>query len=143
MKFIILERHEAPVVSFITHANVGSVDERKGITGISHLLEHMAFKGTTTIATTNYEAEKKALQKVDEIYDQILLEKRKGKKADQERLKNLEQDFKKAQEEAKKYVASNELGQIVEQAGGEELNARTSWDQTVYIYNLPSNKLEL
>lgn len=143
MKFIILERHEAPVVSFITHADVGSVDERKGITGISHLLEHMAFKGTTTIGATNNEAERKALQKVDEIYDQILLEKRKGKKADQERLKNLEQDFKKAQEEAKKYAVSNEFGQIVEQAGGEGLNAGTSWDQTVYIYNLPSNKLEL
>lgn len=143
MKFIILERHEAPVVSFITHANVGSVDERKGITGISHLLEHMAFKGTTTLGTTNYEAEKKALQKVDEIYDQILLEKRKGKKADQERLKNLEQDFKKAQEEAKKFVVSNELGQIVERAGGVGLNAGTSSDQTIYIYSFPSNKLEL
>lgn len=143
MKFIILERHEAPVVSFITHANVGSVDERKGITGISHLLEHMAFKGTVTLGTTNYEAEKKALQKVDEIYDQILLEKRKGKKADQERLKNLEQDFKKAQEEAKKFVVSSELGQIVEQAGGVGLNAGTSADQTIYIYSFPSNKLEL
>ena len=143
MKFIILERHEAPVVSFITHANVGSVDERKGITGISHLLEHMAFKGTITLGTTNYEAEKKALQKVDEIYDQILLEKRKGKKADQERLKNLEQDFKKAQEEAKKFVVSNELGQIVERAGGVGLNAGTSSDQTIYIYSFPSNKLEL
>ncbi|MFQ6084184.1 MAG: M16 family metallopeptidase [Candidatus Aminicenantia bacterium] len=143
MKFIILERHETPVISFLTYADVGSVDEKKGITGISHLLEHMAFKGTTTVGTKDIEAEKEAIKKVDEIYNQILLEKRKGKKADQERLKRLEQDFKKAQEEARKYVVSNEFGQIVEQAGGVGLNAFTGWDQTCYIYNFPSNKFEL
>ncbi len=46
LKFLVLERHEAPVVSFHTYANVGAVDEVKGITGLAHLFEHMAFKGT-------------------------------------------------------------------------------------------------
>jgi predicted Zn-dependent peptidase len=43
LTFLVLERHEAPVVSFHTYADVGAVDEVKGITGVAHLFEHMAF----------------------------------------------------------------------------------------------------
>ena len=58
MHFIVLERHEAPVVSFHTYVNAGSVDDPKGRTGLAHMFEHMAFKGTETIGTTNWAAEK-------------------------------------------------------------------------------------
>ncbi len=54
LKFLVLERHEAPVVSFSTYANVGSVDEVKGITGMAHVFEHMAFKGSQTVGTVDY-----------------------------------------------------------------------------------------
>ena len=57
LKFLVLERPEAPVVSFHIYADVGSVDEVKGITGLAHLFEHMAFKGTKTIGTKDYEAD--------------------------------------------------------------------------------------
>ena len=66
--FIIVERPEAPVFSFSTHVNVGSAQEVPGITGIAHMFEHMAFKGTTVIGTTDYAAEKVALEKVDQAY---------------------------------------------------------------------------
>ncbi len=58
MKFIVLERHEAPVVSFMTYADVGGVDEPEGKTGVAHFLEHLAFKGTQRIGTKDYEQEK-------------------------------------------------------------------------------------
>ena len=53
MHFILAERHEAPIVSFHTYANVGSVDDPSGSTGLAHMFEHMAFKGTPTIGTKN------------------------------------------------------------------------------------------
>lgn len=143
LKLIIMERHQAPVVSFCTYANVGAVNESKGITGISHLFEHMAFKGTKTIGTKNYQAEIEAMQKQDSLFNEILKERRKGKRADQQRLKNLGEEFAQAQEEAVKYVVSNEFGTVVEQEGGVGLNAGTGYDATFYFYNLPSNKLEL
>lgn len=71
LKFIVLERHEAPVVSFITYADVGGANEPVGKTGVAHFLEHLAFKGTTKIGTTNYAAEKELLNKLDEINDRI------------------------------------------------------------------------
>jgi len=51
MKFIVIERHEAPVAFCAVGFKVGAIYERPGITGISHLLEHMLFKGTGTLGT--------------------------------------------------------------------------------------------
>ena len=60
LKFLILPRHDAPVVSFHTYMNVGSVDDPGGQTGLAHMFEHMAFKGTETIGTRDWPSEKKA-----------------------------------------------------------------------------------
>src|SRR5579864_2361259 len=69
LHFIIFERHEAPVVSFHSFVNAGSVDDPSGETGIAHMFEHMAFKGTETIGTKNWPAEKQAMAEVERIYD--------------------------------------------------------------------------
>ena len=140
MKFIVLENHEAPVVSFVTYADVGGVDEPDGKTGVAHFLEHLAFKGTEQIGTTDYRAEKRVLNRLDRIYDRIKIAKSKGNQAEVERL---EQRFAKVQAQADKYVISNQFGQIIETSGGRGLNAATSAEYTIYFYSLPSNKLEL
>lgn len=140
LKVILVERHDAPVAAFVNWVDVGSVNEVPGITGISHLFEHMAFKGTTVVGTTDSEAEAAALEKVDEIYAKIEKARRDG---DEERLAELEAEFKAAQEAAGKYVVANEFGQIIEREGGQGLNAFTNSDATVYFFSLPSNKAEL
>lgn len=136
LRFIILENHEAPVVSFVTYADVGGVDEPDGKTGVAHFLEHLAFKGTRTIGTTDYQAEAKLLEEMDKVHAELKLAK--GEEA-----KKLQQQFEQLQTEANKYVRQNEFGQIVETEGGVNLNAATSPDSTVYFYSFPSNKLEL
>src|SRR5262245_35665327 len=65
---IVMERPEAPVFSFATVVNVGSAQEVPGITGLAHMFEHMAFKGTDKVGTSNYEAERAALAKVEQTY---------------------------------------------------------------------------
>ncbi|MBW4576715.1 MAG: insulinase family protein [Aphanothece sp. CMT-3BRIN-NPC111] len=140
IKFIVLERHQAPVVSFLTYADVGGVDEPEGKTGVAHFLEHLAFKGTTRIGTRNYQAEKPLLDQLDRLSDQIQAAKAAGKQAE---VDSLQQQFQQVEAEIAKYQKQNELGQIVEQAGGVNLNANTSTDATRYFYSFPSNKLEL
>src|SRR5689334_3728908 len=71
---IIYERPEAPVFSFSTHVDVGSVQDPLGQTGMAHMFEHMAFKGTDKIGTTDYAAEKTALAKVEETYAAYITE---------------------------------------------------------------------
>ena len=67
--FIVLENHDVPVFSFRTFLNVGSANEVRGITGLSHILEHMAFKGTNEIGGNNKKAERKAMKLEDEAFD--------------------------------------------------------------------------
>lgn len=143
IKFIIMERHEAPVVSFHLYADVGSAQESFGITGLAHLFEHMAFKGSDTIGGKDIKDEKKALEKVDAAFAALQAEFAKGSKADEARIKSLHEALSAAQEEAEKYVVRNEFGQAIEQAGGRGLNATTAPDRTTYFYSLPSNALEL
>jgi predicted Zn-dependent peptidase len=143
MKFIIVERHDVPVISFQIYADVGSVDEEAGISGMAHMFEHMAFKGTSDIGTKDIEAEKQALAKVDEAYAALQDEQRKGTGADPTRIEELREAFERAKEEAAGYVESNEFTRIIEENGGVGLNAGTGFDSTSYYVSFPSNKLEL
>lgn len=142
MTFIIIERPVAPVLSFVTYVDVGGADEPIGHTGIAHIFEHMAFKGTDYIGTTNWEEEKKVLDKVEETYQQWLREKYRPN-PDSARLEELWTQFEELQEKADEYVENNEFSQIIERNGGTGLNAGTSSDFTIYFYNLPENRKEL
>ncbi|MEE9224916.1 MAG: pitrilysin family protein [Bacteroidota bacterium] len=143
LKFLVLPRREAPVVSFITYADVGSADDPREQTGMAHMFEHMAFKGTPTIGTKDYKKEKTALQKVDRVYAALRTERLKVEQSDRERVEVLEEEFKKAQDEAAQYVVTDEFSTVIEQEGGVGLNAGTSYDWTSYSLSLPSNKIEL
>ncbi|MDJ0687024.1 MAG: pitrilysin family protein [Xenococcaceae cyanobacterium MO_188.B32] len=140
MKFIVLENHEAPVVSFVTYADVGGVDEPDGKTGVAHFLEHLAFKGTDKIGTKNYSVEKKYLERLDRLFTEIQQAKAQEKP---EKLAQLTREFARLEGVANNFVKQNEYGQIVETAGGVGLNAVTSTDYTSYFYSFPANKLEL
>ncbi|MEY2978909.1 MAG: M16 family metallopeptidase [Prochlorotrichaceae cyanobacterium] len=138
LKFIVLEQHQAPVISFMTYCNIGAADEPDGQTGVAHFLEHLAFKGTQSIGTRNYREEQVALDHLDRLFDQI-----QSTQAGGEEVSVLQAEFEQWQQKAASYVEQNELGQIIEQSGGVGLNATTSTDATRYFYSLPSNKLEL
>jgi predicted Zn-dependent peptidase len=140
---VILERPEAPVFSFFTHVDAGSVQDPMGKTGLAHMFEHMAFKGTDKIGTTDYPAEKEALAKVEIAYSAYIAERDTRIGRDENKLKELEKAWKDAVAEAQKYVKPNEFGEIVEREGGEGMNANTSDDETNYYYSFPSNRLEL
>ncbi len=140
--FILVERPVAPVFSFATVVDVGGAQEVPGITGLAHMFEHMAFKGTPNIGTTDYEAEARALVEVEKAYTAYQKE-RLGLKPDEARLEKLLATFKEKQEKAGEYVVKNEFGDILDREGGVGLNAFTAGDLTGYFYSLPSNKVEL
>lgn len=140
MKFIILPEKEAPVISFVTYADVGGANEEEGKTGAAHFLEHLAFKGTSKIGTKNYQKEKELIQQLDQVHRQLKTARKEG---NSEKAKKLQAQFEKLQAQAAQYVEQNEYGKIVQTEGGVGLNAATSADYTVYFYSFPSNKLEL
>ncbi|HEV7521393.1 MAG TPA: pitrilysin family protein [Candidatus Angelobacter sp.] len=143
LTILVMERPEAPVFSFYTRVNAGSVQEVIGITGLAHMFEHMAFKGTHEIGTTNWPAEKAALEKVEITYAAYLKEKLKEVGRDEKKVTELEKAWQAAVAAADEYVVPNEFGEIVESQGGVGLNASTDRDETTYYYSFPQNRLEL
>src|SRR5882762_3391223 len=107
LTIIICERPEAPVFSFFTHVDAGSVQDPTGKTGLAHMFEHMAFKGTDTIGTRDYSAEKVALEKVEKAYAAYRYERDKRVGCDDAKVKQLEKAWQDAVQEANQYVIPN------------------------------------
>ncbi len=143
LTIIVMERPEAPVFSFYTYVNAGSAQEVNGITGLAHMFEHMAFKGTDKIGTTNYRAEKLALEKVEKTYAAYLRERLRETGRDPKKITQLEKAWQEAVKEADQYVVPEQYSEIIESQGGVGLNASTSWDNTDYFCSFPENRLEL
>jgi predicted Zn-dependent peptidase len=140
---ILLERHDAPVFSYATVVNAGSAQEVPGITGLAHMFEHMAFKGSDRLGTTNWEAERTALAKVEEAYAAYDRARRAETNRDDARVKQLEQAWKDAIAEADKHITNDEFSQVIDRAGGVGMNAFTASDITAYFFSMPSNRFEL
>jgi len=157
MQVLIVERHETPTFMAAIAARVGSAHETTGITGISHLFEHMMFKGTTTIGTKDIERDLVIMAQLDSLrtlmraQERIMRERlRRGEiddmlapEAKTARYRELEVDFKRLIEEQRELIIKDQLDEIYTKHGGSFLNAMTSTDLTMYFVRLPRNKLEL
>ncbi len=143
LTIIICERPEAPVFSYSTFIDAGDVNDPSGESGLAHMFEHLAFKGTTEIGTKDWPAEKVALDKVEAAESAYEAEKLKPVGRDEAKLKELEQAFQAAQDEAHKYVIPNQFTEVAERNGAHDLNASTSLDETQYFWSMPENRLEL
>src|SRR5262249_37881903 len=109
---ILCERPEAPVFSFYNLVDAGSVQDPMGATGLAHMFEHMAFKGTDRIGTTDYVAEKPILEKIETSYAAYIQERDKTVGRDEAKLKQLEKEWKDELTASYKFVKSNEFGKI-------------------------------
>lgn len=143
LTLIVCERPAAPVFSYFTLVNAGAADDAQGESGLAHMFEHMAFKGTTEIGTTDYAAEKLALANVEAAYAAYDAELRKPVAQDQARLDSLKKAFLAAQAAAEKFVIPNQFSELAEQNGAVGLNASTGEDSTQFFWSMPSNRLEL
>lgn len=143
MKFLLVPQGDAPVFAGLIRFNVGGVDEVPGITGLAHLFEHMAFKGTRTIGTSNYAGEKVVLDGIDRIARELAAEEALWEKSDPTRVKMLRTQLEAVQKLHKDFVVKDEFTLYYTQSGAKGLNATTSKDFTTYFVNLPANRLEL
>ena len=158
MRLLMVERHDSPTVACGWVARVGSVNEPQGITGISHLFEHMMFKGTKTIGTSDYAKDQEIMAQQDQVraemekeYSTLRLKRRRGEISGSiydpdnrtPRLKELQAQLEKLYAAEKKVIVKDEMDQIYTSAGASGLNAGTTSDQTLYFVTVPANKLEL
>lgn len=157
LRFLMIPKKGDPNVAAGWIARVGSVNERPGITGLSHLFEHMMFKGTHVVGTTDIKKDLELMTRMDEVKAEIRKEEqaqirrlRLGEIEDLQDPKNrterhnkLLQELAAIEKESKALIVQNEFDKIYTGAGGSGLNAGTSEDFTAYFINVPANKLEL
>ena len=143
LTLLVMERHLAPIVAVNLTFKVGSVNEHSGITGVAHLYEHMAFKGTRTLGVTDAEKERPLLEEMDRLSEALAAEIAKGDAADKSRLASLREQLIKVDEQAQHYVVPSELASLYQRHGGVGLNATTGKDLTRYFLSLPANRLPL
>ncbi len=142
LKILMVERHEVPRVVCHIYYKVGSVYERPGITGSSHLLEHMMFKGTKTMGVTDYQADQALNVKIDSLMHLIYQEKY-WKGGGKEKTAKWETEADALIQKEKAYIIKDDLWETYMKNGGTGLNASTGNEITGYYVTLPSNKVEL
>jgi predicted Zn-dependent peptidase len=143
LTLLICERPDAPVFSYSTFIDAGDVNDPSGESGLAHMFEHLAFKGTTEIGTKDYADEKVALEKVEEANNAYEAEYRKPVGRDPQKLAELQKAFEEAQAAAQKYVIPNQFTEVAQSNGANGLNAETGLDNTEYFWSMPENRLEL
>ncbi|HEV7798018.1 MAG TPA: pitrilysin family protein [Pyrinomonadaceae bacterium] len=157
MRLLLVPRKGDPNIAAGWVAHVGSVNERPGITGLSHLFEHMMFKGTHAIGTKDIAGNLQLIKEMDDVRAELrkeqqtlILKARHGEISDSkdpqyrsERYKELLAKFDDLTKREKDLMVKDEFDRIYTTAGGSGMNAGTSNDFTVYFINVPANKLEL
>jgi predicted Zn-dependent peptidase len=142
MLWLVVERPQAPVFTGFIRVRVGGADEEPGYTGLAHLFEHMAFKGTPMLGTKDFEAEKKLLVQIAEVGDAIAALQRAGKGTAPEGV-TLKQKLAELSKQHGELTDENALAQLYQLNGAVGLNATTDKDSTSYFVSLPKNRLEL
>jgi len=151
MTVLMVERHQTPVVSINLTFGVGGMNEQMGQTGLAHLYEHMAFKGTRTVGTRDYEQERAVLAELHRVGGDLeqsqggsdaALQGAAGEQS-KAHIEALQRRFKELQDKAGEFVLGNEMALLYQRHGAVGLNASTGKDITRYVVNLPANRLPL
>lgn len=158
MRLLLVERHENPTVIGGWVAHVGSANEEAGVTGIAHLFEHMMFKGSKTIGTTDAAKELEIMDRLDALRAEMEVEYSKMREAKRRgevegsiylpenrtpALEELSAKMKALQDEQHDYIVKDEYDQVYTEMGASGMNAFTNQDMTTYFITVPANKLEL
>jgi len=142
MRWLIVRRQQAPVFSGIVMVRAGGVDEREGKTGVAHMFEHMAFKGSGRIGTKDWARERGVLARIERLGSELTAVQR-AKEPDAAKIAEVEKRMAAAKEEAARYQIKNEIWEILMRNGAKGINAYTSKDVTAYYASMPVSRLPL
>ena len=150
MKLLLVHQPESTTVVAGWMVNVGSADDPADLTGLSHLLEHMMFKGTETVGTRDFNQERVLLKQIDSQWEQrsslqARLEKAPPKKQSRQvqQIETLSSELVALQKQAELLAYQGEFSFLYSEKGGTGLDANTLQDMTLYFVTLPAENLEL
>ena len=127
---------EQPRLQTMIAVRVGSKNDPAETTGLAHYFEHLMFKGTDKFGTQNYEAEKPLLDEIERLFELYRAT------TDEAERKAIYAKIDSVSQEASKYAIPNEYDKLMQAIGADGTNAWTSFDETNYVEDIPSNQIE-
>ena len=132
--FIWEDENVAEVVGMLA-VNVGAKDDPEDLTGTAHYLEHLMFKGTEKIGTMDWEKEKPIYEQIIAKYDE------RAKITDPVQREAISNEINRLTIEAAKYNIPNEVPNLIQNIAGENVNAATNFDYTIYYNSFPPGEI--
>jgi predicted Zn-dependent peptidase len=142
MRWLVVTRKNAPVFSGVVMVRVGGGDESPGKTGLAHMFEHMAFKGSSRIGTRDWKHEEPVLREIEQTGAELTAASLAEKK-DDAAIAALAKKMEELRREADRFQAKNEVWEVLKRNGAHDLNAYTSKDLTAFYASMPSSRLSL
>lgn len=133
---IVFENHEQPQAYGAVVVKAGAKHDPADATGMAHYLEHMLFKGTTTMGTIDYEKEKIWLDSITFYYEKL------GQTKDEKNREQIQLKINELSIKAGEFAIPNEVDRMLAEIGSLGVNAYTTFESTVYHNTFPSNQLE-
>ena len=136
LKVYLSVNKEQPRIQTIISVRVGGKNDPAETTGLAHYFEHLMFKGTDKFGTSNYEAEKPLLDQIEALFEQYRVT------TDEKQRKAIYAQIDELSQQASKFSIPNEYDKLIQSIGGDGCNAWTSYDETSYMSEIPSNQVE-
>ncbi len=142
LRFVLMERHDSPVLSFHVVVGAGSANDPQGKSGLAFLVARSIIKGTETLGSADWQEEKKAQDRVEELYDLLDAERGKGAQADETRILSLGAQAKSAIDRTNAFSRSGNFLRALQENGLTNISGTTGADVTEFTGSLPSNRAE-
>ncbi|MDP1800168.1 MAG: insulinase family protein [Bacteroidota bacterium] len=136
MKVYLSVYKDAPRIQTFIAVKAGSKNDPPNATGLAHYLEHMVFKGTDVYGTKDFKKEEAEIKKIENLYEVYRQTKDEAKR------KIIYHQIDSVSGVAAKYAIANEYDKMLATIGANGTNAFTSFDQTVYVNDIPSNQID-
>jgi len=136
MKVYMTVYKDAPRIQTYIAVKAGSKNDPADATGLAHYLEHMLFKGTDKFGSKDFLKEEVEIKKIEGLFDEY------RRLQDPEKRKSMYHIIDSVSGAASKFAIANEYDKLMSSIGSVGSNAYTSFEQTVYVEDIPSNQLE-
>lgn len=136
LKVYLSVNKEQPRIQTIVSVRVGGKNDPAETTGLAHYFEHLMFKGTDKFGTSDYEAEKPLLDQIEALFEQYRVT------TNERQRKAIYAQIDELSQQASKFSIPNEYDKLIQSIGGDGCNAWTSYDETSYMSEIPSNQVE-
>ncbi len=136
LKLYMSVNKETPRIQTYIAVKVGSKNDLSETTGLAHYFEHLMFKGTESFGTSDYAAEKPMLDEIETLFEKYRMTDDESERAAIYHL------IDSVSYEASKLAIPNEYDKLMAMIGAEGTNAWTSYDETVYTEDIPSNQID-